>query len=36
MPTLEVLYNICRTIQWRTKEARGMVEIPPKRKAVKE
>ncbi|ORY10199.1 ketopantoate reductase PanE/ApbA C terminal-domain-containing protein [Clohesyomyces aquaticus] len=33
MPTLTVIYNICRTIQWRTREARGFVEIPPKRKA---
>ncbi|KAF2802185.1 2-dehydropantoate 2-reductase [Mytilinidion resinicola] len=35
MPTLEVLYNICKTIQWRTKEARNMVEIPPKKSVVK-
>jgi 2-dehydropantoate 2-reductase len=31
MPTLEVLYGIARAIQWRTKEARGLVQVPPKR-----
>lgn len=30
MPTLEVLYQLARTIQWRTKEARGLVELPGK------
>ncbi|KAF2877755.1 ketopantoate reductase PanE/ApbA C terminal-domain-containing protein [Massariosphaeria phaeospora] len=35
MPTLEVLYNIAKAIQWRTKEARGMVQIPEKRSAGK-
>ncbi|KAF2195697.1 hypothetical protein K469DRAFT_734195 [Zopfia rhizophila CBS 207.26] len=34
MPTLEVLYNLCKAVQWRTKEARGLVEIPKKRSAV--
>jgi hypothetical protein len=31
MPTLEVLYNVAKVIQWRAKERRGLVEIPPKR-----
>ncbi|KAF2087297.1 2-dehydropantoate 2-reductase family protein [Saccharata proteae CBS 121410] len=30
MPTLKVLYGICKAIQWRTKESRGLVEIPAK------
>ncbi|KAJ4303360.1 hypothetical protein N0V90_002253 [Kalmusia sp. IMI 367209] len=30
MPTIEVLYNMAKAIQWRTKEARGLVEIPAK------
>jgi hypothetical protein len=30
MPTLEVLYQLARAIQWRTKEERGMVEVPKK------
>ncbi|KAF2001336.1 2-dehydropantoate 2-reductase [Amniculicola lignicola CBS 123094] len=34
MPTVEVLYNICKAIQWRTKDAKGRVKIPPKRGAV--
>lgn len=29
MPTLKVLYALCRAIQWRTKERKGMVTIPP-------
>ncbi|KAF2115341.1 ketopantoate reductase PanE/ApbA C terminal-domain-containing protein [Lophiotrema nucula] len=29
MPTLEVLYQIAKAVQWRTKEARGLVKIPP-------
>ncbi|OCK80122.1 2-dehydropantoate 2-reductase [Lepidopterella palustris CBS 459.81] len=32
MPTLTVLYNLCKAIQWRIKVTRGMVEIPPQRK----
>lgn len=32
MPTLEVLYHLARAIQWRTKQSRGLVEIPAKRK----
>ncbi|KAF3010999.1 hypothetical protein E8E13_010728 [Curvularia kusanoi] len=28
MPTLEVLYQLARVIQWRTKEARGLVTVP--------
>jgi ketopantoate reductase len=31
MPTLEVLYQIARAVQWRTKTVRGIVTIPPKR-----
>ncbi|KAF2711401.1 2-dehydropantoate 2-reductase [Pleomassaria siparia CBS 279.74] len=31
MPTLEVLYQIARALQWRTKESRGLVDIPAKR-----
>ncbi|KAF2728122.1 hypothetical protein EJ04DRAFT_556955 [Polyplosphaeria fusca] len=34
MPTLEVLYQLAKAIQWRTKEAQGLVQIPPKRNAV--
>ncbi|KAH7041982.1 2-dehydropantoate 2-reductase family protein [Macrophomina phaseolina] len=30
MPTLKVLYGLCKAIQWRTKESRGLVTIPPK------
>ena len=30
MPTLEVLYQLARTIQWRTKEAKGLVQLPGK------
>lgn len=30
MPTLKVLYGVCKSIQWRTKETRGLVEIPAK------
>ncbi|KAF1963661.1 2-dehydropantoate 2-reductase [Byssothecium circinans] len=28
MPTLEALYQIAKAVQWRTKEAWGLVEIP--------
>ncbi|TKA73153.1 hypothetical protein B0A49_03845 [Cryomyces minteri] len=31
MPTLQVLYHLCQAIQWRNKEAKGMVKIPAKR-----
>lgn len=31
MPTLTVLYNLCRAIQWRNKATKGLVEIPPKK-----
>jgi hypothetical protein len=31
MSTLEVLYQLARAIQWRTKEERGLVEIPKKK-----
>lgn len=34
MPTVRVLYRLCEALQWRNKELKGMVEIPPKRKAV--
>jgi ketopantoate reductase len=32
MPTLEVLYQIAKAVQWRTMESRGRVEVPRKRK----
>ncbi|KAE8162297.1 ketopantoate reductase PanE/ApbA-domain-containing protein [Aspergillus tamarii] len=28
MPTLSVLYNLLKGVQWRTKEKRGLIEIP--------
>ena len=28
MPTLTVIYGIMKSLQWRTKERKGMVEIP--------
>lgn len=28
MPTLTVIYGILKSMQWRTKEKKGMVEIP--------
>lgn len=31
MPTIEILYFMAKGIQWRTMEARGFVEIPPKK-----
>lgn len=31
MPTLEVLYQLARTIQWRTKEARGWLSCQASR-----
>ncbi|KAI8938848.1 hypothetical protein NX059_004710 [Plenodomus lindquistii] len=30
MPTLEVLYQLAKAIQWRIKESRGLVKIPKK------
>lgn len=30
-PTLKVIYEICKAMQWRTKEAKGLVTVPPKR-----
>jgi ketopantoate reductase len=30
MPTLEVLYQLAKAIQWRTKEKRGLVEVSTK------
>ncbi|KAK5678541.1 hypothetical protein LTS10_008985 [Elasticomyces elasticus] len=30
MPTLKVLYHLCQAIQWKNKELRGLVTIPPK------
>ncbi|KAJ2903517.1 6-phosphogluconate dehydrogenase C-terminal domain-like protein [Zalerion maritima] len=29
MPTLTVIYNMLRCVQWRMKEKKGLVEIPP-------
>jgi ketopantoate reductase len=31
MPTLEVLYQLAKAIQWRNMERRGMVEVPEKK-----
>ncbi|QDS73791.1 hypothetical protein FKW77_005764 [Venturia effusa] len=30
MPTLKVLYALCKAFQWRTKEAKGTIVLPPK------
>jgi len=30
MPTLEVLYQLAKAIQWRIKESRGLIEVPKK------
>ncbi|TVY17012.1 hypothetical protein LARI1_G004851 [Lachnellula arida] len=30
-PNLRVIYEICKGLQWRRKEARGLVTVPPKR-----
>jgi ketopantoate reductase len=30
MPTLEVLYQIARSVQWRNRERRGLVGVPRK------
>ncbi|TKA79550.1 hypothetical protein B0A55_02739 [Friedmanniomyces simplex] len=30
MPTLRVLYFLCQAVQWKNKEIRGLVSIPPK------
>lgn len=30
-PTLKVIYEICRALQWRTMERKGAVAVPPKR-----
>lgn len=35
MPTLQVLYHLCRAIQWKNKQMKGLVEIPPKGSFVK-
>jgi hypothetical protein len=31
MPTISVLYQLARAVQWRIKEERGLVKVPPKR-----
>ncbi|KAI4640032.1 hypothetical protein J4E93_008832 [Alternaria ventricosa] len=31
MPTLEVLYQLAKAIQWRMKESRGLVDVPKKK-----
>lgn len=31
MPTLEVLYQLAKAIQWRNMERRGLVEVPKKK-----
>jgi len=30
MPTIEVLYQIAKAVQWRNMERRGMVDVPKK------
>jgi ketopantoate reductase len=30
MPTLEVLYQLAKAVQWRNRERRGLVEVPKK------
>ena len=30
-PILKTIYELCRMIQWRLKEAKGLVKAPPKR-----
>lgn len=30
-PMLRVVYEICKAVQWRTKETKGAVSVPPKR-----
>jgi ketopantoate reductase len=30
-PILKTIYELCRMIQWRVKEANGLVKVPPKR-----
>ncbi|KAK4542802.1 hypothetical protein LTR36_006178 [Oleoguttula mirabilis] len=30
MPTLSVLYHLCQAIQWKNKELKGLVNVPPK------
>jgi len=31
MPTLGVLYQLAKAVQWRNMEKKGMVEIPKKK-----
>jgi len=35
MPTVRVLYHLCQSMQWRNKELRGLVQVPPKGNFVK-
>lgn len=30
-PHLKAIYEMCKLIQWRTKESKGLVTLPPKR-----
>jgi len=30
-PNLKAIYEICKAVQWRIKEAKGLVTVPPKR-----
>lgn len=30
MPTLQVLYQLAKAIQWRNMERKGLVEVPKK------
>lgn len=31
MPTVNVLFHLCKAIQWKNKELKGLVTVPPKR-----
>jgi ketopantoate reductase len=33
MPTLKVIYEMCKAIQWRTKEKHGLTEAPPRKES---
>ena len=29
MPTLRVLFHLCQAIQWKNKELKGIISVPP-------
>ena len=35
MPNLRVLYHLCKAVQWKNKEIKGLVQVPPKGTYVK-